>query len=64
MANKIKPKAPVAKEEPEDLTVDALLVQATQGEENAKASYFKQLGIKEFLSAMKKEGYELVKTNE
>ena len=62
MSNKIKPKAPTKTEKPEDvITLDGLLGNAIQSEENIKSAFFKQQGVKEFLESLKKEGYELVK---
>ena len=50
-------------EQPE-VTVSGLLQDATMGEENAKALLYKQIGVKEFLAQLDKEGYELVKKDQ
>jgi len=48
----------------QEVTVDGLLQSARGGEENLKAAYFKQLGVREFLEQLNKEGYEVVKKDE
>ena len=52
-----------AKTEPkeQEITLDSLLTNATQSEENVKAMFFKQQGIKEFLQSLKNDGYQIVK---
>ena len=44
-----------------EITIDGLLESARQGEENGKAILYKELGVKEFLTSLKNEGYEIVK---
>lgn len=47
-----------------EITIDGLIESAKHGEENGKAILYKQLGVKEFLTSLKNEGYEILKKNE
>jgi len=53
-----------AKKTPEaekDLTLDDLVGQSQEGMKQAEALFYQQLGVKNFVDSLKKEGYELVK---
>ena len=53
-----------AKKTPEaekDLTLDDLVGQSQEGLKQAEALFYQQLGVKNFVDSLKKEGYELVK---
>jgi len=52
-------KAPESAEK--DLTLDDLVGQSTDGLKQAEALFYQQLGVKNFVDSLKKEGYELVK---
>jgi len=59
----MKKVATKTKDETPEITLDGLLESATHGEENGKAILYKQIGVKEFLTSLKREGYEIVKAN-